>query len=657
MGISRDISATLEAEELLREQIAMREQLATTAAMLPGAIYSFRMAPDGRISVPYTSSDFGGLLGVTAEEVKADASRIWSRLHPDDAEGVHASIAESARTLSEWQHAFRILDPARGEIWLGGRSKPMRSEDGGIIWHGYISDVTERKRAELAMEEEATRRRILVEESKDGIAVLDLSGKLREWNASFAGMLGYDAREMGELSVWDWDATWSRGQLLEKLRGFAGTPATFESRHHRKDGSTYEVEISASGAEVGGERLVFCVQRDITTRRRAEEERDALQEELHEARRLESLGVLAGGLAHEYNNLLTVINGYSELLRNRFEGDAGVREDVEAIQRAGQRAAELTEQLVAYGRKRMISPRALSLNSVIEEGRRSWEGLLGRGVEVRTELAATLRWVSVDPGQMVEVLANLLRNANSAMPDGGTVTLATANVEIGEEEVGRQKGARAGQFVMLTVTDTGCGMDEETQGRIFEPFFTTRERALASGMGLATVYGLVAQHQGWIGVDSAPGEGASFRIYLPAVDSVEVGARVVGGAAGSLDGRQTVLVVDDEDEVRALAVTILKARGYRTLEASSGREAIAIAESHQEPIDLLLTDVVMPGMTGPELAGHMKTRLPQARVVYVSGYPEEILGQCGLPAEEVFFVRKPYSLETLLAKVREALGG
>ncbi|MBL0161143.1 MAG: PAS domain S-box protein [Bryobacterales bacterium] len=657
MGIARDISATLEAEELLREQVAMREQMATTAAMLPGAIYSYRMAPDGHASVPYASSDFGGLLGVTTEEVKADASRIWGRLHPDDAEGVHASIAESARTLTEWQHAFRIVDPTRGEVWLGGRSRPMRSEDGGIIWHGYVADVTERKRAELALEEEATRRRILIEESKDGIAVLDLSGRLREWNASFARMLGYDAREMGGLSVWDWDDIWTQALWLESLREGARDSATFESRHRRKDGSTYEVEISASGAEVGGERLIFCVQRDITTRRRAEEERDALQAELQEARRLESLGVLAGGLAHEYNNLLTVINGYAELLRNRFEGEAEVRDEVAAIQRAGQRAAELTEQLVAYGRKTMISPRALSLNVVIEEGRRSWEGLLGRGVEVRTELEASLKGVSADPEQVAEVIAHLLRNAAWAMPNGGTVTLATANVEIGEEEVGRQKGARAGSFVKLTVTDTGCGMDEETRGRIFEPFFTTRERALASGMGLATVHGLVAQHQGWIGVDSAPGEGASFRIYLPAVDAVEVGARLFRGAAGHWDERRTVLVVDDEEEVRELAVTILKARGYRTLEASSGREAIAIAESHREPIDLLVTDVVMPGMTGPELAGHMKTRLPQARVVYVSGYPEEILGQCELPAEEVFFVRKPYTLEALMAKVREALGG
>ncbi len=654
MGIARDISLARQAEALLRERVALQEQLETTAAVLPGAIHSYRLLPDGASYLLYASPVFEDIWGVAPEVVTRDASRLWSAIHPDDIARVKASLAESARSMTEWRQEFRVRHPQKGEIWVEGRSTPVRDGE-GVVCHGFETDITARKRAEMALAEAAIRRRILVEESKDGIAVLDLSGNLREWNRSFAEMLGYDSREVGGMSVWDWNDQWCREELLEALRDRASAPATFETWHRRKDGTRFEVEVSASGAEFGGEVLVFCVHRDIAGRRQAEKERDLLQQELLEARRLESIEVLAGGMAHEFNNLLTVINGYAALLRSRFVSDNSALADVSEIQRAGQRAADLTQQLLAYGRQRMIRPKSLNLNSIVEDGHGLWRGLLGQNILVITEPCASLSPTAADPEQIAEVILHLVRNASDAMPDGGVLTLRTGNVEISEDSAGRYRGGRRGRFVMLVVTDNGIGMDEKTAERIFDPFFTTKERALASGLGLATVQGIVAQHEGWIAVESAPGMGSSFSVYLPSADSadpLEMPGLEAAGGAGEL---ATILVVEDQEAVRGLALSVLRTEGYRTIEAAKGRDAIALAARHPDPIDLLVTDVIMPGMNGPELAAHLKARIPSIKVLYFSGYPEEVIANHGVHVVDAAFIPKPYPPDALIAKVREIL--
>jgi len=654
MGIARDITAARQAEAVLRERLALQEQLETTAAMLPGAIYSFRRRLDGTGCFPYASRAFEDVWGTPAADVRQDSSGLWSLIHPDDVARVRASIAESARCLTEWHQEFRIRHPKKGEIWVEGRSIPAADAE-GIIWHGFQTDVSARKRTELVLAEQAIRRRILVEESKDGIAVLDRSGRLREWNRSFAAMLGYDAREMAGLSVWDWEDLKSREELLESLQQLASTPATFETRHRRKDESRYEVEVSASGAEFGGEILIFCVHRDITARRQAEQQRDFLQRELHEARRLESIEVLSGGLAHEFNNLLTVINGYATLLRGHLGSRDAALKDVAQIQKAGEQAANLTGQLLAYGRKRLMRPKSLDLNTMIQDGHHTWHGLLEPGIRVVTDLAPALKPITADPEQMAEVIAHLLRNANDAMPVGGVLTLRTGNVQIGEARAVRHRGARAGDFVMLTVSDNGVGMDENTQERIFEPFFTTKQRALASGLGLATVQGIVAQHRGWIDVESTPGEGAAFHIYLPSADTVDFPERLAVETPAEAGQAATILVVEDQEAVRNLTASILAAEGYRTIEAESGLDAIAAAARHPDPIDLLVTDVIMPGMTGPELAERLQARIPSMKVLYVSGYPHELIENHGGSVREAGFVAKPYVPDALLFKVQEIL--
>jgi signal transduction histidine kinase len=427
-------------------------------------------------------------------------------------------------------------------------------------------------------------------------------------------------------------------------------PATFETVHRRKDGSVYEVEVSSSGAELGGIKYVYCVARDITRRK-------ATEAALRESRRLEGIGILAGGMAHEFNNLLTVINGYSAILANSFHIHDPMREQAEAIRGAGERAAGLTRQLLTYGRKQIIRRRVLDLNLVVEHTRRAWMPLLRPDISLRTDLDALPGLVSIDADQIREVLVNLVKNAVEALPDGGELAICTSNVQIGEEYAARHADAHSGPYVMLSVADTGVGMDEQTRARVFEPFFTTRDRATTTGLGLATVHGAVAQHEGWITVESTLGKGSVFKIYLPGVEERRADPdRSPGAVTSRPDRPQTILVVQVEDAVRRLTVSILKAHGYQTLEAANGRAAKTVVERHREPIHLILTDVILPGIAGPELAEQLKAQMPAAKVLYVSGYPEAVIANYGIVPGDVEFIQKPYSPELLAARIREILG-
>jgi PAS domain S-box-containing protein len=649
--IARDITAAHLAQEALRERVALQERLEKIAAAVPGALFSALQRPDGTLCLSYASPAFEDIHGVAAKDYAEDMTTSWSQvLHPADLDQVRLAFAEARRTASPVQQEYRVRNPRRGETWVEVRAVPVAQPDGGTLWHGFVMDISERKLAEAALAAEVARRRVLFEQANDGIAILDLDGKLEESNPAFARMLGYTQEEMRRLHVWDWDYQCNRQELFRTEADHIALPSTFERVHRRKDGSIYEVEVSASRAEFGGIEYVYCVCRDITRRKAAEAA-------LRESRRLEGIGILAGGMAHEFNNLLTVINGYSGILANSFDIHDPMREQVEAIRGAGERAAALTRQLLTYGRKQMIRPRVLDLNLVVERSRRAWMPLLRPDINLRTELDARPGLVSIDADQIREVLVNLVKNAVQALPDGGELAISTANVQIGEEYAAEHAGAHCGSYVMLSVTDTGVGMDEQTCARVFEPFFTTRDRATTTGLGLATVHGSVAQHEGWITVESALGKGSVFKIYLPGVEARRADPnRSPGTVTGKPDHPQTVLVVEVDDAVRRLAVSILKALGYQTLEAANGRQAKTVVERHKEPIHLILTDVILPGITGLELTEQLKARMPAAKVLYVSGYPEAAIAKYGIVPGEVEFIQKPYSPDLLTARVREILG-
>jgi CheY-like chemotaxis protein len=370
---------------------------------------------------------------------------------------------------------------------------------------------------------------------------------------------------------------------------------------------------------------------------------------------MEAVGRLAGGVAHDFNNLLGVIIGYSDLLLDRVSPDDPDHHHVQEIKKAGSRAASLTRQLLAFSRKQVFQPKVLDLNAVVADLNKLLHRLIGEDIELVTALRPTLGTIKMDPGQLEQVLMNLVVNARDAMPKGGKLTIATANVDVDESYCRSHPAIQVGPHVVLAVSDTGIGMDAETQARIFEPFFTTKELGKGTGLGLSTVYGVVKQSEGYIWVYSEPGIGTTFKIYFPRVDEPVDVIGIGRPNSAQLRGTETILIAEDAEPLRKLTCTFLKSNGYRVLAAGSGAEAIKMAAEYLEPIHLLLTDVVMPRMSGPELANRLTAARPEMRVVYMSGYTDDAIVHYGVLEPGTFFIEKPFSRDVLLGKVRDAL--
>jgi PAS domain S-box-containing protein len=421
----------------------------------------------------------------------------------------------------------------------------------------------------------------------------------------------------------------------------------FETLHRRRDGTTFPVEVSARRIVVEGAVLRQAIVRDIT-------ERSKLQAQLLQAQKMECVGRLAGGVAHDFNNLLTVINGYADLVLKQAGNDDSLREMITEIGRSGQRAADLTGQLLAFSRRQMLSLKVVDLNEVIGDTTKMLRRLVGEDMEVKTILEPRLGSIRADTGQVHQVLLNLAVNARDAMPGGGKFLIETATVEIDEDYVRSHAEARAGTYVLLAVSDTGTGMDAGTRDRAFEPFFTTKAPGEGTGLGLSTVYGIIKQSEGWISLYSEPGRGTTFKIYLPIVtEAAETPADPSAGTA--LRGTETILVVEDQEEVRKLIVEVLSRYGYRVQAATNGAEALQAAKRFPGAIDLMITDVVMPGMTGPELASKLAPSRPAMRVLYMSGYTKTLIDHQGLVETGVAYIAKPFGPKELLQQVRRIL--
>jgi two-component system cell cycle sensor histidine kinase/response regulator CckA len=401
---------------------------------------------------------------------------------------------------------------------------------------------------------------------------------------------------------------------------------------------------------------IWGTQRDITERVRAERELRAAEEQLRQSQKLEAVGQLAGGVAHDFNNLLTVITGYSELLLKRVRGDESLSSKVEEIKKAGDRAADLTHQLLAFSRKQVLQPKVLDLNQIITEMDRMLRRLIGEDIDLKTVPDPTLGKVMADFGQIQQVVMNLAVNARDAMPNGGKLTIQTGNVYLDEVYAARHVDIRPGHYVMLAVSDTGTGMDAQTLARIFEPFFTTKEQGKGTGLGLSTVYGIVKQSGGSIWVYSEPGLGTTFKIYLPLAEGVAESPQA-GAPRPETGGAETLLLVEDEAAVRTFMSDILEASGYKLLVAGDGAEALSVGGTYRGPIHLLITDVVMPRMGGATLAGRLAPLRPETRVLYISGYTDDSLAHRGVLGPDVAFLEKPFSSDALLRKVREVLDG
>ena len=408
-------------------------------------------------------------------------------------------------------------------------------------------------------------------------------------------------------------------------------------------------------------RLVSAVKRALrelrekVERKRTEETLLKTEGQLRQSLKMEAMGRLAGGVAHDFNNMLTLILGYSQIVLNALGKDNPLSQDVLEIKKAGERSAALTRQLLAFSRRQVLQPKVLDLNGVVTNFESMLRRVIGEDVTLRTVLSPGLGCVKVDAGQMEQVVMNLVVNARDAMPDGGTLTIETANVELDDAFVLRHKPMAPGRYVMLAVSDTGCGMDYATQAHMFDPFFTTKELGKGTGLGLSTVYGIIKQSEGYIWVDSEPGQGATFKMYLPHAEEV---AETVAPDTTYIPrprGVETILLVEDEKGVRAMIRRILKQEGYTVLEASNSQEAFLHVDQHKDAIQLMITDVVMPGMGGGELAERMKSSRSDMKVLFVSGYTGDAIARHGVLAKGMNFLEKPFTAEGLTSKVRGVL--
>jgi len=516
----------------------------------------------------------------------------------------------------------------------------------------FFRDITERKRAEEALRRSEERFRALIEKSTDMILVIDAEGRYRFWSQGAVEVLGYTSEEMlGRPALLDMhpEDQEHMGETLQRLVSSPGSSFSDELRYRHKSGAWRRLQATARNLlDDPAVQGVVVNARDVTEQR-------SLEEQFWQAQKLESIGRLAGGVAHDFNNLLTVVLSGVEELRARPEAEApDCSELVQEIGAAGERARELTRQLLAFARRQVIMPESLDLGAVVREGEGLLRRLLGEDVELVTRLGSDLWPVRCDRGQIDQVILNLAVNARDAMPRGGTLAIETSNVEIDEAGAASRPGLRPGAYVRLAVRDSGAGMSPEAQAHIFEPFFTTKGVGKGTGLGLATVYGIVKQSEGFIYVESEPDRGSTFEVFLPRTLEKIAEARQVA-LPTTARGTETILVVEDDAQVRTVTVRALQAAGYQVLVASDGPKALELAARAPGRIHLLLTDIVMPGLNGSEVAQALARLQGDIRVLYVSGYTADAIAERGVLDSGVDLLQKPFTPASLLARIRETL--
>jgi hypothetical protein len=515
-----------------------------------------------------------------------------------------------------------------------------------------LASAVEIKRNELALRQSEARYRSLVQSSVYGIYRCSLEGRFLDVNPAVIAMLGYESAE--EVLLLDpekqvFAQAEEHARLFEEFRR-TGRLDGMEVKWRRKDGSAIMVRISGRAASSADEPadVLEAIAEDVTDRR-------LLEDQFRQAQKMEAVGRLAGGVAHDFNNLLMVISGYAEVILSKLDANHPLLEKGRAIQQAADRATTLTRQLLAFSRKQLLELKVVDVNTIVADMERLLRPLIGENIELVAELAPDAGHTRADAGQLEQVLMNLVVNAKDAMPYGGTLTVHTQKVMVDDDHRRGPTFIRPGAYVLLSVRDTGMGMDKETQSRIFEPFFTTKELGKGTGLGLSTVYGIVKQSGGYVLVQSEVGQGSTFQIYLPRVEPAaeDHPAPALRAACG---GSETVLLVEDEESVRQLVRDTLAGNGYRVIEAENGEAGLAVAAKHDAAIDLIITDVVMPGMGGREMVKQLTQVRPAAKVLYLSGYTEDAVISEGTAESSTAFLQKPFTLQNLSRKVREVLG-
>jgi two-component system cell cycle sensor histidine kinase/response regulator CckA len=599
----------------------------------------------------YNSLSYQKVLGYSAKELKNSSS--LEQIHPDDREAVKQAGEEARRTGIGRPLEYRIRHKDGSWRVLESTASVIRNSNGEPEKMVIVNrDVSDRKLAAEALRRSEASFRSVVEDAPYGIYRANLSGQLLMVNSTLVKMLGYESQaELLKANLADDIHRDSRehqrlSEMFPRDQGFKD----MEVEWKRKDGGTITVRCSGRPVlnEAGALAYLEVFAEDITERR-------VLEKQLRMAQKMEAIGRLSGGIAHDFNNLLGVIIGYSQVMKRSLGPSHPSYEHAEEIEKASQRAVSLTRQLLAFSRQQVLEPAILTLNALVSDMEKMLPRLLGEDIKVDLNLDPALGQVKADQSQLEQVLMNLAVNARDAMPDGGKLTVRTANEVLDLAYTRQHPGSKPGRYVVLAVTDTGTGMDPETQAHIFEPFFTTKERDKGTGLGLSTVYGVVKQSGGYIAVDSEKGKGSTFSIFLPRVEQAVEAPEAVSLKTLSVRGSETILLVEDSEPLRKLAHMFLKDNGYRVLTAADGEDALQVAKQHAAPIHLLLTDVVMPGINGRVLAERLGPWQPGMKVLYMSGYTDSFIAGHGVLEQGIHLLHKPFTEETLARKVREVL--
>ncbi len=640
LGVSRDATARVEAERALEQREREMRIILQTALDGFGSV-------DGAARFREVNEALGAITGYSREELLG--MRVADLEEMDGESQVAARMARIRVSGPErFETRYRRKDGRIIDVEVSARFSDV---SGGSI-HAFFRDVTEQRRSEAALRGSEARFRTLIERSTDMIVLLDEEVRITFWSPSATEALGW---EPGEVSGTDFlalahpDDRAGAAEVVKRiLAGTASTP-TLALRVRNKAGGWRSIDGPCRNllADPAVGALVLNT-RDMTAH-------NLLEAQFLQAQKLESVGRLAGGVAHDFNNLLTVILSSSEIMRqSRAAGRTVDDEDIEQIHTAGERARDLTRQLLAFARKQLISPTSLDLNAVVRGSEKLLHRVLGEDIRLVVDVDPGLWPTLCDAGQVEQILMNLAVNARDAMPGGGVLTVATRNAEVHADEAARDPDRRPGSWVRLILRDSGVGMSPEAMAHLFEPFFTTKERGKGTGLGLATVHGIVEQSGGHIHVQSQPGAGTTFGICFPRSDAPQA-VNVPVPETPSVRGDETILVVEDDPQVRGVTIRALEGSGYQVIPAASGEEALAIARQPGRRLDMVVTDVVMPGMTGREVVDMLRRSLPNIPALFVSGYPQDVIAQRGVLDSGVEFLPKPFTPATLVARVRAML--
>jgi PAS domain S-box-containing protein len=624
-------------------------QSRTLIEAIPQQIWSG--PPDGTLD--YCNDRWRSYMGLGMEALQGEG---WqSMLHPDDRDRVLKAWHDSVVNGTPYEQEERHRGADGNYRWFLSRGVPLRDAEGRIArWYGTNTDIEDRKQAEEALRQSESNWRSLVEGSPYGIFRSSRKGRFLMVNPALLKMLGYDSKaelltkDIGRDICVDPDECKRIFEAAEKLGRFEGV----EVQWKRKDGLPIVVRQSGRFIhdEKGNITSYEMVVEDVTERR-------DLETQLRQAQKMEVIGQLAGGIAHDFNNLLFVILGRTEGVLREIDASGATYDHLKDVQRAAEHARWLTAQLLILGRRQAIETRVMDLNAAVKDARQLFDRLIGEDIELLTVLRPDLWRVRAGPELIQQVIMNLTVNARDAMPKGGKLIIETANANLDDAYARHHTGVAPGSYVMLTVSDTGIGMNAETRRHIFEPYFTTKGPDKGTGLGLAMAQSIIAQCGGHVTIQSTPGCGSTFRVYLPRVNEAMPAPGLEKRAEDIPRGSETVLLVEDAHGVRILAREYLVGAGYTVLVAENGQEAIEVAQKHHGPIHLLVTDVVMPGISGQELAGRLTTVRPEMKVLYMSGYTNEAVLQHGILGKGTALLQKPFMQEALARKVREVLDG